>query len=187
VTYAGAHGLANDLDTALDAAKILRDMPTAGSVSVRFIGDGAEKPRLQARANAEGLTNVEFRPSVSKDEIYRSLSDADAFLMPLKDSPVFRWGISPNKLYDYLALQRPIIFAIRTRYNPVADSGAGITVPPEDAHQLADAITRLAAMSHAERREIGHRGRQYVENHHSYSVLAERFEGVLEAAHSQHA
>lgn len=181
--YAGAHGLANGLDVLLDAAARLQGEGwDRDRLVFRLVGDGPEKERLQSRAREEGIANVAFDDPVPKEEIYGRLAEADAFFMHLQDSPVFRWGVSPNKLFDYMASARPVVFAIGTDVNPVDRSGCGITVPPEDAGRLAAAVTRLAGLPAEERWRMGLRGRRYVERHHSLSRLVENLEATLESA-----
>ncbi len=182
VMYAGAHGLANGLDVALAAARQLQQQGWGERVQFRFVGDGPEKARLMAQAAAWRLTNVQFEPPVPKEEVYHRLQAAHAFLMILRDSSLFRWGISPNKLFDFLVMARPVVFCVRTPYNPIGEHGAGLTAPPDDPDALARAIQQLAQMSPEERWAMGLRGRAYVEQEHNLDRLAERLEQVLQYA-----
>ena len=180
VMYAGAHGLANGLDSILDSAAILKQQGWSERVLFRLVGDGPYKARLAQRACQEGLDMVQFEPHVPRREIYSLLQEADAFVITLREANLFsRYGVSPNKLFDYLASARPVIFAIDALNNPVKESGGGITVPPENPESMAQAIIRLANMSPEERWEMGLKGRRYVENNHDYSELADRIETVL--------
>jgi len=179
VMYLGAHGQANALDVLLDSAKIVQDMRHP---EIRFVlmGDGPEKPRLMALAQKMELTNLEFRDPVPKTAISEVLSEADTTVFILRDIPLYKYGISLNKLFDYLALGRPLILAGSPSNNAVDDAHCGITVPPKDPQALAEAIISLSEMSVQEREEMGRRGRQYVARHHDISVLAERLERTLE-------
>lgn len=178
--YAGAHGLVNGLDSLLDAAAILQREGWGDRVQFRFIGTGPEKARLRQRVQAEEIRNVRFDDPVPKEQVYRVMQEADAFLVTLKNLSLYRWGMSLNKLFDYLALARPIVFGANISCNPVAEAQAGLIVPPEDAVAMAAAIKRLMAMSPAERWEMGLRGRRFVEENHDYSRLAEKLGVVLE-------
>jgi len=172
--YAGAVGLANGLDVVVRAAA-----EAGSSVRLRIVGDGPELPALKALAVALGADNVEFSGLVPKREMPRILAEANAFVMVLKDSPVFRWGISPNKLFDYLAAARPVLFAVNTPVNPVAEAGAGVSADPNSSHDIAEGMRRIAALAPRERREMGARGRAYVESHHDVDRLADRFAAAL--------
>ncbi len=179
VMYAGAHGLANGLDVVLDAAAILQREGLAGSVRFCLVGDGPEKPRLVARARAEGLQNVAFRDSVPKDQVYGLLQGADTFVVTMRRIPLYRFGISFNKIFDYFACARPIVFGTNARNDPVAEAGAGLSVPPEQPHALAAAVRELASKPVAERWEMGLRGWRYVMEHHNFGRLAGRLEQLL--------
>ena len=179
VMYAGSHGLANNLDVALEAAAILQNRGLSELVEFRFIGEGPEKARLVERAKSLNLVNVSFEDPVPKKQIYEKLSLADVLLLILKDGPLFRFGVSPNKLFDYMAVGRPVIFAARAPRNPVEEAGAGIVVPPDDPKALADAVYNLANLSWEERWTMGLRGREYLEKHHSVERLVDRLEETL--------
>jgi glycosyltransferase involved in cell wall biosynthesis len=174
--YAGTHGLANGLDTVLDAAKLL----PASEYAFRLLGDGPEKPRLVARAQAENITNVTFLDPVAKREVYGRLAEADAFVMLLKASDVFRWGVSPNKLFDYMAMARPVIFAVNSSNSPVEAAGCGVRIEPDSPEALAQAMRELKAASAADRAAMGAKGRVYVEENHTLGNLAGRLEEVLD-------
>lgn len=178
--YAGSHALANDLDVFLDSAKLLQDRNFEGA-SFRLVGDGAEKERLVQRANELGLRNVVFEDAVPKEKIYEKLNEADAFFVFLRDSPLYKWGISLNKLHDYLAVGRPIVFAGQAANNPVAEARAGLAIPPGDAHAFADAIEQVSAMPRDERAAMGVRGHDYALAQHDLRTLAKRLEAILQS------
>jgi glycosyltransferase involved in cell wall biosynthesis len=182
VAYAGQHGEANALDIALDAMALLQERHPSEPIRLRMIGGGPEKPRLRERAGAMGLSNVEFVDPVPKDRIHAEVQRAHAGLMLLRDSPVFRSGVSPNKLFDYMAVARPVIFGVNTLVNPVAMAGAGITLPAITPEALADAILELARTPPEERAALGARGRAYVEQHHDMARLSHVLEDVLASA-----
>lgn len=180
VLFAGIHGVANGLDVVLDAAKSLQDGGNGGRVLFRFLGDGGEKPRLMARASELGLTNVEFADPVSKGQVPAEIARADAGLMILKSSPVFRWGVSPNKLFDYFGAARPVLFSVEAANDPVAEAGAGISVVPDDALALAEGALRLADTPLEERRRMGENGRRYVEERHDLAKLGRQLADALQ-------
>lgn len=173
--FAGAHGLANGLDTILDAAARTRGR----GIRYQLIGDGPEKPRLIQRANEERLDHVEFLDPVPKQQVYSVLARADAFLMLLKASDVFRWGISPNKLFDYMCMERPVIFGVNSSNSPVEQAGCGLRIPPEDPEALAAAALHLAGLPDEDLAVMGKAGRAYVESNHDFDRLAERLEDVF--------
>ena len=173
VTYLGAHNQWNSLDKILDAAKLL---PRAPNVLIRFVGDGLCKPALVERARVEGIRNVRFDPPVPKKQVRDILHSSDAFILNnRKDGASERW-MSFNKVYDYLAAGRPIVFGSCTGNDPVRDAGAGISVEADNPAELSRAIGLLARSSPEQLHEYGRRGRKYIEKNYSISLLVNRFE-----------
>lgn len=170
VVYVGTHGLANALDTLLDAAPQVQ-----GKVQILMVGPGPERERLLARVRREGLTNVTLLPSVPKQAIPHLLAGVDIAYIGLLPQPLFRFGISPNKLMDYMMAGKPIVMSIAAGNDPVADAGCGMTVAPGDPQAIACALESLAALPASERARMGQSGRAYVLAHHTYSVLARSF------------
>jgi glycosyltransferase involved in cell wall biosynthesis len=171
VGYAGAHGIANALDVVVQGAHLLSDVP----VTFIIVGQGPEKERLRGLAANLALRNVEFLPPVPKSSIPALLAQMDTLLISLQRSPLFRFGISPNKLMDYMMAAKPIIQAIDAGNDMVGESACGLTVLPESPQKIADAVRILMALSPAERSDMGARGRWYVLAHHDYRKLALQF------------
>jgi glycosyltransferase involved in cell wall biosynthesis len=176
VGYAGSHGAANALDTLLDAARELR------GEAFRFVlvGDGHERARLAERVRAEGLDTVRMLPPIPKAQIPSFLGAVDIAYIGWQRMPLYRFGIAPNKLMDYMMAGCPVLHAVEAGNDPVAEAGCGLTVAPESATEVARGLRRLAAMPPEQLREIGERGRAFVLRHHTYPVLAERFLRAME-------
>ena len=177
LVYAGAHGPANGLDTVLEAAAMLRD-----NRAVQFVlmGDGTAKSALVERARTMQLTNVEFRESVAKTAIPQALGSNGAGLMVLRDLPLFAFGVSPNKLFDYWAARLPVICNVPGEVaRLVQDAQGGIVTRDSSAAALAEAVQALVALSPAERQSLGEQGRAWVERERDRPLLAERLDQVL--------
>ena len=171
VGYAGSMGLPNALDHLLDAARELQGTP----LSVVMVGDGHERARLAQRVAGEGLTNVTMLPPIPKAQIPSLLAAIDIAFIGWQRVPIYRFGIAPNKLMDYMMARCAVLHSVEAGNDPVAESGCGLTVAPESAPAIADGLRRLAALPAAERRAMGDRGRAFVLAHHTYPVLAQRF------------
>lgn len=180
VVYLGAHGRANALDVLLQAAKIVQDQ---GYHEIKFVlvGDGPEKPKLIELASELELRNVEFRDSVQKSEVPKALRDADMFIFNVEKTDVFKYGISSNKLFDYMAASKPLLFSVKALNNPVEEAHCGLTVPPRAPQALAEAVIKLYQMTQEEREVMGRRGREYVEKYHAIPLLAERLIRCIES------
>lgn len=180
--YFGAHGAANSLDTLIKAMRILSDTPEGQRVRLRMIGSGPKKTELKALAQSFGLTTVRFESPVAKSDIPELARQADTLVICVRNLPdLYRYGISMNKLADYLASARPIIIASAAANDPVADAGAGWTVAPEDPTALAKAIIEACAMGREKRAALGNAGRRHVEEFYAFSILAGKFAGALDS------
>lgn len=177
VVYTGAHGPANGLDTVIDAAYFL--FKKLENIHFFLIGDGSEKNKLIKKAEEKKIDNITFLNPVSKSQIPAILQQSDLLLHCLKKLDVFNHGISPNKLFDYLASRKPVIMSAKTSNNIVQESGAGIVVDPGNAEALAKGIVKIQEMSPEGRKKLGANGRAYVEKYHSSKVLAEKLEKIL--------
>ena len=178
LSYTGAVGKANSLHIVLEAAKLLKNE----KVLFRIVGEGPEKENLLKYKTENNLENVEILPPVPKSEVVEILKSSDVLIFNLEDSPVFKYGISSNKLFDYLAAARPIIFSARASNNPVDEASAGITVPPNSPKEFANAVLKLKNMSEEELKEMGRRGFEYVKENHSVEKLSVKLENVLKEA-----
>lgn len=185
--YFGSHGDANGLEVLIHAMSIVHDRNKKEGknipVCLRMIGDGPSKPALERLAAALNLNEncIKFESPVPKREIPNLAQQADAFVIAVRDLPeLYRFGISMNKLFDYMAAARPVIIASAAVNNPVKDAGAGLTVPPENPKELAEAILELIQMSPQELAFMGRAGRRHVAENYSYKILAERLANVMD-------
>jgi glycosyltransferase involved in cell wall biosynthesis len=171
VCYAGWHGQANALDSILDAASTMRDEP----VTFVLVGHGPEKAKLIDRGRTMGLENIVFLDPVPKESVPTLLSCFDALYLGFKNQPLYRFGISPNKLMDYMMAAKPVIMALAVGRDPIGESRCGLTIRPEDSDALVAAIHQLLAMSPEELSAMGARGNAFVKERHDYRVLARTF------------
>lgn len=179
--YMGSHGRWNGVDMLVDAARELRDRGE-DKIAFVFIGEGPEKERCERLARDYDLANVLFWRPVPKRAVPATLKALDVTLFCVRDTPILKYGLSSNKLYDYLASGRPVISACAAPENPVSESGGGICVPPESPGAVSDALLQLAALGEASRRAMGERGMTWVYRNHGTTGLAERFLTALAVA-----
>jgi glycosyltransferase involved in cell wall biosynthesis len=176
--YLGAHGEVNSLEVIINAAKILLD-DGYKDIDILLVGDGPEKPRLIEYAHKVEANNVYFYPLISKEQVPYLLKGIDLCLVSLKDNAIYKYGISLNKMFDYLCAAKPIVFAGRAFNDIVAQAQAGISVPPEQPELLAQAIIKLYNISEQQRREMGFNGRRYAEEYHDIAKLADQLMAML--------
>ncbi len=179
VAYVGSMGLPNALDTLLDAAAQLRDDP----IGFVLVGDGFERSRLTRRVADESLTNVNMLAPIPKSQVPTLLSAIDIAYIGWQRVPIYRFGIAPNKLMDYMMAGCAVLHSVEAGNDLVAESGCGVSVEPESATAAARGLRQLAALSTEQRRAMGRRGHDFVMSEHSYPVLASRFIQAIERTH----
>jgi glycosyltransferase involved in cell wall biosynthesis len=176
VLYAGILGLAQGLETVLDAAALLHTHP---HIQFLFVGTGPREQALHDYAQHLNLSNVRFLGQKPREAMPAYLSLADVAVVPLRDVPVFE-GALPSKLFDAWACQCPTLTSIRGEAQKlVAEAGAGHFVTPEHPAELAQAIVNLNEQPE-ERREMGQRGRAFVIQHYSRQAQARHLVTLLE-------
>lgn len=172
VGYAGTIGLSNALEYFIEAADLLKNEK---SLHFILVGQGPNLEQLKTVANAKSLENVTFLPPIQKKQIPMLFSLMDALHIAGNRSALYRFGISPNKLMEYMMAAKPIINAICAGNDPVAEAGCGLSIAPEDPTAIVRAVKQMMAMSQEDRAAMGARGREYVMANHDYRVLAKRF------------
>ena len=176
IGYAGAHGIANALDSFVEAGELLRGK----GIRLILVGPGPERGRLMQKAKDKGLDDVvTFLPPVGRAQVPELLSQMDALYVGLQRQPLFRFGVSPNKLMDYMMAAKPVIFAIDAPNDMVAEARCGVSIPPEDSEAIARAAERLASLPKEELAAMGRRGREYILQNNEYDVLSRRFLDAL--------
>jgi glycosyltransferase involved in cell wall biosynthesis len=178
VMWAGGFAPAHALEVVLEAARLLS---RAGESSVRIIliGDGPDMPKVRAFVAEHRLSNVELPGLMSKPDLYAHLASADCLVVTGRSLPVYRYGIAYNKIPDYMLSGRPIIFAVEAANDPVAEAGAGISIPGEDPEALMSAILEMRDLPRGAREEMGRRGADFADRYFDYAKTARRIEEVL--------
>jgi glycosyltransferase involved in cell wall biosynthesis len=140
--FTGAHGVANGLDSVLDAALELKRRNRV-DITLTFVGQGKLKPVLMERARKEGLANCIFLDPVPKEKLARLMVEVDLGLMILANFPAFYRGTSPNKFFDYIASGLPVL----NNYpgwlaDLISENDCGFVVEPDNPIAFADELER---------------------------------------------
>lgn len=175
VVYAGSIRKVNNLNKLLDVAKRVTNK------RIRFLiwGDGGELPQLKERVSKEGIINVVFKGYIEKDKIPYITSNADVNIAHNDSSPLFRFGISFNKIFDYLAAGKPILCDFYSNYNPAIQVGGGISVDSGYEDEIARKIDEISLYSIERLQEIGQKSRNGAEQY-DYSVLTSKLINIIE-------
>lgn len=169
IIYTGAHSLANYLEAVLDIAKMVQQKTK--NIQFLLIGDGPAKNSLIKKATEENITNVKFFHSVEKEYIPSLLKKADAGIIALKNLEVYKWGISLNKMYDYMGAGLPIIMLSTLKNDVISDNGLGVVSDSEEI--LVNKIIELSE-NRDMAKKIGQKGYNYVIKNHTWEELSKK-------------
>lgn len=183
VVYTGALGRPNHVESLVRAMAMQRDAGTDTRAAI--VGRGELETELAALISQLQLQDrVVLLPQIPKAAVLTLLEEVDIGFISLRPEPLFRFGVSPNKLFDYMLAGLPVIFAVQAGNDPVAEAGCGFSVNPGQPEEISAALSALAKMSPSVRREMGRRGRDWVEQRHGYASLARDYL-ALSATHAQ--
>jgi colanic acid biosynthesis glycosyl transferase WcaI len=175
VGYVGTHGMAHALDAVLDVARRLKARP---DVRFLFVGEGAERQRLEQRARDEGIANVRFLGVLPRERMTDVYATIDLALVPLRKSELFTTVI-PSKIFEIAGMARPILLSVDGEARAIVEaSGGGVFVEPEDVDGMVGEIVRFSD-DRALGARMGARGREFVTREFDRDVLARRYLEVL--------
>lgn len=171
IGYAGSIGIANALDVLINTAARLR----SNKVSFIIIGDGPELKNLQSLARFLQVSNVHFVGRINKLMVPSFLQQMDFLYFGALANPIYKFGISPNKLFDYMMVGKPIIQCISTNGDIVKKAKCGFTALPGNSMHLAKAINQAYKLPKGKLKLMANRAKEYIIKHHDYNILAKKF------------
>lgn len=178
VLYSGNMGRCHDMDTILEAAKLLRDEP----IQFVFVGSGAKRKQVMEEAERLGLDNLMFLPYQEKRALPYSLTASDLSLVSVDAG--FESLVAPSKLYPALATGRPaaIICPQHSYLTKLMQEGdCGAAFENGDAKGLAEFI-RLLSQNKLLSERMGRAAREYMLKNFTSEVISEQYLKVLRQA-----
>lgn len=177
VGYVGTIGIANALEYLLESAKLLVEEKDIYFV---IVGDGGEKETLKHYVKMHQMDNIKFISAIKKDDVASMLSLFDVCYIGWHDREIYKFGISANKIFDYMNASKPILHSIGIKDELVSRSNSGIRVDAQSPSQIKSAILRFKNMSKDELKKMGENSKKYVKENHSYENLASKYIKLFE-------
>ena len=145
VVYTGSMGIANSLNYLIQAAELIQN---EGYKDIKFIlfGDGYQKKELEKYVGNNNINNVIFKGKVEKKYIPNILSKSNLNVITGKYIYLYKYGLSPNKMFEYYASGKPTISNIECGYDMLEEYNCGITVKGGSAEALAEGILKFYNM-----------------------------------------
>lgn len=174
VGYTGKLGKSNAMSYFVEAAKLL---DANENIKFVIVGDGAEKSSLLDLA--KGLNNVIFIDPIPKSQIQNMLSLFDVCYIGWLDKEIYKFGISPNKLYDYMYSAKPVLQAISIENSLVSTASFGICVKAQDVNSIVKAINTLYDMPKEDLENMGKNGKKFILENFTYKKLSQKYIDIL--------
>ncbi len=174
VAYAGSIGISNAMDVFFECAQ---SMQSEEDIHFVVLGDGELRRDYLARYG--GLPNVTFAPRVPKSQVHDFLTRCDVLFLSVHDSEVWDYGLSLNKLIDYMLAAKPIVASYSGYPSMINEADCGAFVPAGDPAALQREVKHLADLPSEEREAMGYRGRTWLLANRDYRVLAQEYLSLL--------
>lgn len=146
-------------------------------IELILIGDGMEKSSLESYILKQNIRDVIMYRPIPKNRILSYLSCADVLWVGMPDSDIYKYGISFNKLYDYMAVKKPVILSVpENTSNIISSAGCGITARAEDSNDLSEIIIRVYNMKPEQRNELGEKGFSYLLDNFTTHKMVDKLE-----------
>jgi len=176
IGYTGTIGVANAIDDLIEAARILASNPQLHFV---LVGSGKEKENLRKKVQSLNLQNITFIDAIPKKQIQSMLEHFDICYIGWQKNSLYRFGIAPNKLPEYLYAGKPIIHAFSGKGDIVQQAKAGMTIEAEDPQAIVDAVEHLYGLTTEQRQDLGANGKNFVLQDLEYAMIAEKLEHIV--------
>jgi len=176
VGYVGALSTYYCIDDLIEAAKEL-----SGERGIRFrvVGGGEDYGRLKELVSYYGLSNVSFSGKVTRAQVSKELSMFDVCYVGLKNVDANLYGISCNKIFEYMYASKPIISNYRSNYDPVKMASCGVSVFPGSSSEIAEAVRNMRE-NPSIAAEMGKKGREYFDANHDFRLISDVYMKVIQ-------
>lgn len=170
VGYAGSLGISNAMDVFFECIESMKD-----EMSIHFlvVGEGELKQRYIDQFGS--LPNLTIAPAVPKIQVQSVLGYCDVLYLSVHKSKVWDFGMSLNKVMDYMAAAKPIIASYSGYPSLIDEADCGEFVEAQDCAALEVAIRKYAQMSSETLDQMGQRGRRLLTEQRSFEALAVRY------------
>jgi len=180
IVYTGSLGVTHDLQTVLHGLSMLERRQTSEQpIGMVLVGAGVDQEPLERLAQSLDLRGMRFHPPIPKTSVPAILQRSSACLMQAGAADYFKYGLSPNKLFDYFAAGKPVLIA-SAHPTVVDETETGIRFEPGDPSAFAAAVIRMMELPEEERRRMGERGRELIRTRFLIAAITDTYESLLE-------
>lgn len=177
ILYTGSMGVANELTYLVQAAEKVQEK---GIDNIQFIlfGNGSQRGKLKEYVQNKGLTNIVFKEKVEKKFIPNILSKSDLNVFTGKHIPLYKYGLSLNKLFDYIASGKPTLSNIESGYDILVKHDCGKSVKGGSVEALVDGILEFYNMDQKEYDQYCENSLTAIQNY-DFKILTDKLEAII--------
>lgn len=183
IVYTGSIRRVNNLGIITEAAKLLKDN-TRIKILIWGAGDCVEELKKEIEENQ--LTNIEYKGIVKKQQVPYILSHSDVNLLHSDSKAgqtgginLLQYGMSQNKLFEYLASGKPILSTMPVGFSLIEQFQCGVETQDVSTESIAKAMRSLSEMS-AQEFEDMRKNAQKAAQCHDFEVLANKLIQIIE-------
>lgn len=173
--YTGSIVASECISLMLKAFEMIKDE----DIYFAIIGDGHELSKLIEMKNCLGLDKVRFFPKVDNSLICKILQKSHCCIAGVHDLPLYRYGLSLNKLNDYLLSGKPVLFACS--YPNVVEEAGQFNIASDNPKKMAETILKIKDMTKSELEEISLRSRKKIYDVYDYNIIADNYLEMLKS------
>lgn len=177
ILYTGSMGVANELTYLVQAADKVQEK---GIDNIQFIlfGHGSQREKLKEYVQNKGLTNIVFKEKVEKKFIPNILSRSDLNVFTGKHIPLYKYGLSLNKLFDYIASGKPTLSNMESGYDILVKHDCGKSVKGGSVEALVDGILEFYNMDQKEYDQYCENSLVAIQNY-DFKILTDKLEAII--------
>lgn len=170
IGYAGSFGISNALQSFIN---VIKKMSSYNDVHFVLVGSGDLKNDYKDQLlNYE---NVTFYSKIKQFEVQSFLAHCDILYLSTKDSIVWDFGQSMNKVVQYMLSGKPIVASYSGYPSMINESDCGCFINQNNETLLLNTLLKYTGLNNAERESIGLKGKDWILINRSYSTLANNY------------
>lgn len=176
IGYAGSMGITNGLEPFIDTIKMMSNFPNVHFV---LVGSGDLKEKYENEL--EGNDNVFFLSRICQEEVKYFLNVCDILYLSTKDSKVWEYGQSMNKIVEYMLAGKPIIATYTGYQSMINEAECGVFIDSTNPEDIMNTILHYSRKTKEELREIGEKGKAWIHKNRTYCKLAKDYYITIES------
>ncbi|MFW2578984.1 glycosyltransferase family 4 protein [Aliarcobacter butzleri] len=170
VGYAGSMGITNALEPLIETIKLLENHE---NIHFMLVGSGDLKATFEDQLR--NFSNVTFLPRIGQSEVKYFLQKCDILYLSTKDSKVWDYGQSMNKIVEYMVAGKPIIASYTGYPSMINEANCGYFEDTSNVDSLKNKILSIVNLTQKERKNLGLNGKKWIYENRQYSKLAKEY------------